>query len=161
MFIIFTNKTTKRDNDQRPKWQSLRKSKEVMGVGQSLMLSGARNTKNQNTNNHQVFVHFVLVKDSLNYQLELVVNVEPPYSRWFLLLSKRCNTWSMLLHVLPLLSPQSIIERSKKARNCRSCEQCTLSPAQGIHVHEQCSYCSYALKKKMEMRNTNRRRTIS
>ena len=90
-----------------------------MGVGQSLMLSGARNTKNQNTNNHQVFVHFVLVKDSLNYQLELVVNVEPLYSRWFLLLSKRCNTWSMLLRVvpplLPLLWPWSFIVRSKKS----------------------------------------------
>ena len=89
-----------------------------MGVGQSLMLSGARNTKNQNTNNHQVFVHFVLVKDSLNYQLELVVNVEPLYSRWFLLLSKRCNTWSTLLRVvpplLPLLSPRSLTVRSIK-----------------------------------------------
>ena len=58
-----------------------KRSKEVMGVGQSLMLSGARSTKNQNTNNHQVFVHFVLVKDSLNYQLEIVVNVEPLYNR--------------------------------------------------------------------------------
>ena len=52
-----------------------------MGVGQSLMLSGARSTKNQNINNHQVFVHFVLVKDSLNYQLEVVVNMEPLYNR--------------------------------------------------------------------------------
>ena len=90
-----------------------------MGVGQSLTLSGARNTKSQNTNNHQVFVHFVLVKDSLNYQLELVVNVKPLYSPWFLLLSKRCNTWSTLLRVvsplLPLLSPQSLIVQSKKS----------------------------------------------
>ena len=90
-----------------------------MGVSQSLMLSGARSTKNQNTNNHQVFVLFVLVKDSLNYQLELVVNIEPLYSRWFLLLSKRCNTWSMFLHVvpplLPLLSLRSLIVQSKKS----------------------------------------------
>ena len=71
-----------------------------------------------NTNNHQVFIHFVLVKDSLNYQLELVVNVEPLYNRWFFLLSKRCNTWSTLLRVVPpqlsLLSPRSLIVRSKK-----------------------------------------------
>ena len=74
--------------------------------------------QNPNTNNHQVFVHFVLVKDSLNYQLELVVNVEPLYNRWFFLLSKRCNTWSTLLRVVPpqlsLLSPRSLIVRSKK-----------------------------------------------
>ena len=105
------------DNDQRPKQQSLRKSKEVIGVDQSLMLSGAWSTKNQNINNHQVFVHFVLVKDSLNYQLELVVNVEPLYSRWFL--SKRCNTWFTLIRVvpplLPLLSPRFFIVRSKKS----------------------------------------------
>ena len=90
-----------------------------MGVGQSLMLSSARSTKNQNTNNRQVFVHVVLVKDSINYQLELVVNVEPLYSHWFLLLSKRCNTWSAFLHVvpplLPLLSPRSLIVLSKKS----------------------------------------------
>ena len=90
-----------------------------MGVGQSLMLSSARSTKIQNTNNRQVFVHVVLVKDSINYQLELVVNVEPLYSHWFLLLSKRCNTWSTLLRVvpplLPLLSPRSLIILSKKS----------------------------------------------
>ena len=90
-----------------------------MGVGQSLMLSGAWSTKNQNTNNHQVFVHFVLMKDSLNYQLELVVNAEPLYSRQFL--SKRCNTWSTLLRVvpplLPLLNPWFLIVRSKKSND--------------------------------------------
>ena len=89
-----------------------------MGVGQSLMLSGARSTKNQNTNDHHVFVHFVSVKDSFNYQLELV-NVEPLYSRWFFLLSKRCKTWSMLLRLvpplLPFLSPRSLIVQSKKS----------------------------------------------
>ena len=36
-----TTNYTLTENDQKAKQQSLRKSKEVMGVGQSLMLSGA------------------------------------------------------------------------------------------------------------------------
>ena len=44
----------------------------------------------------------------------------------------------------------------------RSREQCTFSLAQWIHVHEQCSYYSYALKKKekKEKWNQKRRRAI-
>ena len=47
-----------------------------------------------------------------------------------------CALWSIF-----------IILFSKKSA-CRSYKQRTLSPAQWIHVHERCSYCSHMLEKK-------------